>query len=293
MKFVENTESISSTDTAQTQALTGQILQELGKIKSEDTEKILQLQKRDGLRFGEAAQKLGLISEIDIQQVLSNQFEYPYLQPEQNGYSSDLVVAYQPFSEQAESIRAIRGQLMLNGLSTSHRSLAIAGINLDCGSNVLTANLAILFSQLGKRTLLVDSNLRHPSQHQIFNLQNKQGLSDILAKRAELSNVAATPEPFANLTILSAGTQPPNPSELLSRSTFKETDKYFTEQYDVVLYDTSEIATSSDTFLIAAHTGGILLVVHKNKTRFNEIQAVNEQMTSNGLNIIGTVLIDL
>ena len=293
IKFVDKSDKASSAESVQTHTFhMGQILLEMGKITSEDTEKILQLQKLDGILFGEAAQQLGLISDIDIQQVLACQFEYPYLLPEQGNYSPELVVAYQPFCAQVESLRAIRSQLIMRWFSASHKLMTVVGISPGGGSSLFTANLSVLFSQLGKRTLLVDANLRHPNQHDIFNLQSKQGLSDVLAGRAELSDVTSRLEPFVDLTVLTAGTRPPNPSELLSRSVFIDANKDFTNQYDIVLYDTPEFTTSTDALLIAAHTGGVLLVIHRNNTRFADIETFSDQITSNGLKIIGTVLID-
>ncbi len=286
--------TLSATNSVQAHTrLMGQILLEMGKITSEDTENILQLQQQSGMLFGDAARQLGLVTDIDVQRVLASQFDYPYLFPGQENYSSELVVAYQPFCAQVEAIRAMRSQLMMRWFSTGHKSMAVIGINPDCGSSLFIANLAVLFSQLGQRTLLIDTNLREPGQHKIFNLHNKQGLSDVLAGRVELSDVISKLEPFVDLTVLSAGTRPPNPSELLSRAAFANTSEHIANQYDIVLYDAPAFMSSTDAFLIAARAGGVLLVMHKHNTRFADIQAVSEQITCNGANIIGTVLIDL
>ncbi len=296
MSVPPKTKFIKKSDAVPVQAHTfhmGHILLEMGKITQEDTERILQLQKQNGILFGEAARKLGLISDIDIQQVLAYQFEYPFLLPEQEKYSPELMVAYQPFCAQVESMRDVRSQLIMRWFSTGQKSITVVGLNPGCGSSVFVANLSVLFSQLGQRTLLVDANLRLPAQHDIFNLQSKQGLSDVLAGRAELSNVTSRLEPFVDLTVLTAGTLPPNPSELLSRTAFTAASTQFTDQYDVVLYDTPEFLTSTDALLIAAHTGGVLLVIHKNNTRFSDINTISDQIISNGLKIIGTVLINL
>ncbi len=294
-KFAEKPDMASSTGSAQVhRSHIGQILLKMGKITSEDTENILKLQKKNGILFGDAARQLGLISDIDVQHVLASQFDQPYLLPEQENFSPELLVAYQPFCSQVESIRAVRNQIIMREFSsTDHNSMAVIGINPGCGSSVFTANLSVLFSQLGKRTLLVDANLRHPIQHDIFNLHNKQGLSDVLAARVALSEVTSKLEPFTNLTVITAGTLPPNPTELLSRTTFVETNNYLANQYDIVLYDTPEFITSTDALLIAARTSGVLLIVHKNNTRHSDITAASDHITSHGIKTIGTVLIDL
>ncbi len=294
MESIDKSDSVPPTDPIQAHTShMGRLLLEMGKITPEDTENILLLQKREGLLFGEAAQQLGLISDIDIQQVLACQFEHPYLLPEQGNYSPELVVAYQPFCAQVEEMRAVRSQLITRWFSAGHKSITVVGINPGCGSSLFVANLSVLLSQLGKRTLLVDANLRQPNMHDIFNLQGKQGFSDVLAGRVELSDVTSKLEPFVDLTVLTAGTLPPNPSELLSRTAFIDSSTHFTDQYDVVVYDTPEFLTSTDALLIAAHTGGVLLVIHKNNTRFADINTISDQIISNGLKIIGTVLIDL
>ena len=90
------------------EASIGRLLLDMGKLTPEDAEHVLRLQKIEGLRFGDAAQKLGLITDADIRQVLSLQFDYPYLQPEQGNFDPELVAAYQPFSAQVEALRALR-----------------------------------------------------------------------------------------------------------------------------------------------------------------------------------------
>ena len=157
----------------------GKLLLDLGKITPEEAERVLRLQKAEDLRFGVAAQKLGLVTDADIHQALSLQFDYPYLQPNQGAFSKDLVAAYQPFSRQVEALRALRSQLILRWFNEGNKSLAIVAASESDGCSNLAANLAVVFSQLGEQTLLVDANLREPKQHKIFNLSERRGLSDI------------------------------------------------------------------------------------------------------------------
>ncbi|MDC8757604.1 chain length determinant protein tyrosine kinase EpsG [Janthinobacterium fluminis] len=269
----------------------GGLLLESGKITPESAERVLRMQKELGIRFGEAAQRLGLVTEADIQQVLARQFDYPYLQPGQGKFSDKLVAAYQPFSAQVESLRAIRSQLMLRWFARGHKSLVVVGINSGDGASLFAANLAIVFSQLGERTLLVDANLRHPRQHEIFDLSGRQGLSDMLAGRADQDAIARV-ESFVDLSVLGAGTMPPNPQELLSRSAFGDLNTKLASQYDAVLYDASAFALGSDALAIAARAGGVLLVARKNHTRVDDINAMTEQMRHSGAEVIGSVLVD-
>jgi protein-tyrosine kinase len=269
----------------------GRILLDMGKIKPEDAERILRQQKEKGMRFGEAAQSLGLITDADIQQVLARQFDYPYLQPGQGNFAPELVAAYQPFSEQVETLRAIRSQLMLRWFANGRKTLAIASVNPGEGASLFAANLAVVFSQLGEHTLLVDANLRKPRQQQIFNLPGKQGLSDILAGRAELDAIAKV-DSFVDLSVLQAGTLPPNPQELVSRSSFGEVTNNVTNLFDVVIYDVSAFSAGADALAIAARAGGVLLVVRKNMTSLADISAVADQLGRVGAEVVGSVMVD-
>jgi chain length determinant protein tyrosine kinase EpsG len=273
-------------------ACIGSVLQKMGKITPLDTERIVKLQNERGLRFGEAARMLGLISDLDLEQVLAYQFDYAYLQVGQGGLSPDLVAAYQPFSEQVETLRAIRSQLMQHWFARSRKTLVIASVLPDDEASMLVANLAVAFSQLGERTLLVDANLRAPRQAHIFNLRGSKGLSDILAERADMKAVTQI-EPFADLSILQAGTMPPNPQELLSRTSFAAFNSEAGQLFDIVLYDVSAFSTGADAFAVAARAGGVLLLARKDQTRLSDIARASAQLRRHAVEVVGSVMLDL
>lgn len=267
----------------------GGLLIELGKISSADVERVVSVQKEKGMRFGDAALYLGLITEADINQVLSMQFNYPYLQAGKGNYSDELVAAYQPFTPQVESLRTLRTQLMKLWFGEGNKALAVVSVNAGEGSSNLTANLAILCSQLGQRTLLVDANLRDPRQHELFNLAEKRGLSDILAARQDMSLVS-TVEAFPNLSVLGAGTLAPNPQELLNRATFADLMNQAMAKFDVILVDTSPASISADSQAIVARCGGALLVSRMDHTRLADLAAVKAQVSVTGAQIVGAVI---
>jgi protein-tyrosine kinase len=269
----------------------GSLLLRMGKITPQDAERIMQLHKENGMRFGEAAQSLGLVTSEDIQQALARQFDYPYLVHERGVYMSELVAAYQPFSAKAETLRDIRSQLMLHWFSSGRKMLAVAGVNSGDGVSNFVANLAVVFAQLGENTLLIDANLRNPRIHQLFDIAEKRGLSDILAGRAN-EEVITRIDSFDNLSVLSAGTLPPNPQELVSRHVFREKLNELSSKYDVVLIDTPAFSNGSDVQAISVATGGAVLVVRKNKTRAAEVVYASEQLRKNGSQIVGSVLVE-
>jgi chain length determinant protein tyrosine kinase EpsG len=267
----------------------GQLLQDMGKINVLDVAHILSLQKAEGLQFGEAAIKLGLITEADIRQVLSMQFDYPYRQTGQGTFSKELAAVYQPFSPQVEALRVLRSQLVVRWFTERASSLAVVGAQTGDGSTYIAANLAVVFSQLGEKTLLIDANLRKPRQRQIFNLQEKRGLSDILAGRAN-QNAIVRIETFMGLSVLGAGTVPPNPQELLSRPIFNELLAHTTDHFDVVIIDTSPATESADFQAIVARTGGALMVSRKNHSKLSDLTRLRDQIKGAGAQVVGAVL---
>jgi chain length determinant protein tyrosine kinase EpsG len=289
-KVINPSSGSISINTARTGRI-GRLLIQQGKISTDDVDKILTAQEKYGLQFGDAAVKLGLITEVDVRQVLALQFNYPYLQSDQAHYSIELVAAYQPFSPQVEALRVLRSQLMLRWFSESNKALAIVTANADEGGSSLAANLAVMFSQLGERTLLVDANMRDPRQQAIFNIKENKGLSDIIAGRAGL-DVIHQVEFFDELSIVTAGTIPPNPQELLSRASFTYFINQAASQYDIVLVDTPPAMLSADAQATVARCGGALLVSRLNKTRISEITEVRNQIAVTGARVVGAVIND-
>lgn len=250
----------------------GHLLLDMGKITIKDAENILKYQKDKGIRFGQAALELGLISQSEINQVLAIQFDYSYLSNEKNTYGSELIAAVNPFSEEVEALRSLRTQLQLRWFERGFKALVISSASELDASHLLASNLAIVFAQDGARTLLVDANLRAPSLHQLFKLNNNQGLSDLLIDRVSIDN-AVKKTPLANLSLLSAGAQPPNPQELLNKDTFDLIVNELSQRYDVIILQTSPILKSSDAQIIAKKVGIVLISVEQNKTILKDAQA--------------------
>jgi protein-tyrosine kinase len=269
----------------------GALLVAAGKLTPESAERVLRTQHELGLRFGEAALRLGLVTEDDIQQALARQFAYPYLLPGQASFSPRLVAAYEPFSPQVESLRAIRSQLMLRWFARGRRALAIVGVDPDDGASLFAANLAVVFSQLGEQTLLVDANLRAGRQQELFGLKPRQGLSDLLAGRAELDVIVRVPG-FVDLSLMPAGTLPPNPQELLAREGLRNLNTLLESRYDVVLYDLPPFASGADALAVAGRAGGVLLVARKHHTRIASIGHMAQQLQEAGGEVLGSVLVE-
>jgi chain length determinant protein tyrosine kinase EpsG len=273
----------------------GAILIDSGKLTPAGAEQILHAQKELGLHFGEAAIQLGLVTAQDIQAALAKQYDYPYLlKGEYAGeVSEELIAAYQPFSHQVEILRGIRSQLMLRWFTgePEQRTLAIASPGRGDGRSYLAANLAVVFSQLGEHTLLIDADLRNPRQHELFGLDNRRGLSTILAGRAESSELRRIPS-FIDLSVLVAGPQPPNPQELLGRPIFARLLEEMVNEFDVVILDTPAFAHYADVQTIAVRASGTLVVARNNCCPVSGYREMVRRFADAGVAVVGSVFND-
>lgn len=272
----------------------GAILVDAGQLRPEDIERVLAHQRERNLRFGEAALQLGLISEPDIQFALSRQFDYAYLRPATDrprSPSTELVAAYQPFGAQAEQVRAIRSQLVLRWFNRGEgrQVLCIVGADRHDGRSYLAANLAVVFSQLGERTLLIDADLRTPRQHRLFDLDNRMGFSTLLAGRSHEEVVVRIPE-LPNLSVLPSGPTPPNPLELLNRLNLDECLIHARSAYDVVLIDSSAICLGEDAAMLAVRSGAALAVARCGSTRLEGLGDLVRGLGDAGVRVVGTVM---
>lgn len=269
----------------------GAILVDAGKLTLDEAERILRLQKEESLRFGDAAIKLGLLGPAEIQFALARQYDYPYLIKGDGNVADELVAAYQPFSPQVEALRALRSQLMLRWFTgeKGRKPLVVASPGRGDGRSWLVANLAVVFSQLGERTLVIDADMRNPRQHTLFNLENRTGLSHILSGRGE-ANMIQRVESFRDLSILPAGPTPPNPQELLGRTPFDRFLEEVGSEFDVIIIDTPAAAGCADAHGVAVHTGGALLLARKNETSLTSFTAVAEDLRGVGVQVVGSVV---
>ncbi|MCL5060288.1 MAG: chain length determinant protein tyrosine kinase EpsG [Candidatus Thermoplasmatota archaeon] len=269
----------------------GKLLQDAGKLKPQDMERVLKLQQEQNLRFGEAAQKLGLVSEADIRQALSHQFEYPTIPAAEARLSPELTAATAPYGKEAEALRSVRSELLLRWFHDGRKTLAIGSARADEGASYLAANLAVLFAQMGRKVLLIDANMRQPRQHRIFNLGKGMGLSDILAERVPAPQVH-TIKPFQTLSVLPAGSPPPNPAELLARPSFGALLSGLEIRYDTILLDTAPSQLGSDFLLVAARAGGMLIAARRNVSRLAPLAELKEKITLTGAQAVGAVVLD-
>ena len=268
----------------------GSILVRLGKLDAGDIERVLERQRTEGVRFGEAALRLDLITADDLRWAVAKQYDFPHMLPGNERISSELVVAYEPFHPCAEELRALRTQLLIrwSKAGVRQRLLAIVSPGPGEGRSYVAANLAVLFSQLGERTLLIDADLRAPRQHRIFNDPDRIGLSAVLAGRADRTAVVPVSE-FGTLSLLPAGARPPNPQELLSRAALPALLDELSAEFDVILFDTPAAKLYADAQSVAFRAGSVIVLARKDHTRLADTTSVIRELSDTGARIVGTV----
>jgi protein-tyrosine kinase len=192
-----------------------------------------------------------------------------------------------------EALRALRSELMLHWFNddAAHKALALVSEARGEGRSYIAANLAVVLSQLGGRTLLIDADLRNPSQHALFALDNRVGLSALLSGRAGAEAVQRVPG-FDTLSVLPSGVLPPNPQELLARPSFGVLFEQLAEHLDFILLDTPPATESADAQTVAARAGAALFVVRNNFSRLWRLQAVSESVAKARTTVVGAVLND-
>ena len=268
----------------------GSILSADGKLGGADIDRVMELQKIEGLRFGEAALALGLISATDLHCAIAKQYDLPHLLPGNENVGSELVVAQEPFHPRAEEVRALRSQLSMrwSKAGVKHRVLAIVSPGPGEGRSYVAANLALAFAQLGERTLLIDADLRTPRQHRIFNVPDRLGLSAVLSGRAGGGAVMPVPE-FGALSLLPAGARPPNPQELLSRPALAVLLHELRGAFDVVLLDTPPAKLYADAQAVAFQAGSAMVLARKDVTHLEDTKSVIRELSDMGTRVVGTV----
>jgi protein-tyrosine kinase len=274
-----------------TNRLIGTILVDSGKLTPEQVGQISTLQKRLGVRFGKAAQELGLLTEEDLQFAHARQYGYPCLRRGESRVAEEVVAAFQPQDPRVETLRALRSQLMLRWFADKpgRKAIAVVSPGRGEGRSYAAANLAVVFSQLGQNTLLIDADMRLARQHALFNVENLVGLSGVLSGRSTTAPLLRLND-LASLTLLTAGPQPPNPQELLGRNVFTKLLDRLARMFDVIIIDTPAGTAYADAQMIAAHTGGALMLAHKDHTHLPGAIEFADNLRELDVTLVGAVL---
>ncbi|TJY43606.1 CpsD/CapB family tyrosine-protein kinase [Cohnella pontilimi] len=157
------------------------------------------------------------------------------------------------------------------------------------GKSTTCANLAVAFAQANKRVLLIDADLRKPSQHRIFNKSNRFGLTTALFNQQGLEEIVQHPN-TDNLDIIFSGPTPPNPSELLSSKQMAALLKSCREIYDVILIDTPPIISVTDAQIVATQSDGVVLVIDSGNVKKEAVRRAKASLDHVKAKLLGAVL---
>lgn len=272
--------------------LLGYILVEQGRLGKDQVAAVLAHARKTGRRFGDAAIDLHLITKDDLEYALAAQFEYPFLLAGQGSYSEDLVAAFRPFSPKGQALRNLRTRLLQHWDAHSKHALAVVSCKDNEGRSYITSNLAVVFSQLGERTLIVDADLANANQHRIFDVPNDVGLSAVLVGRMPASEAVVRLPLFRDLSILPAGAPPPNVAELLGRKELELLVEELKKSFDIVLFDTSPASADAGSELVATACKSAIMVVRQNRSLLDENEIFARTLRGVGVELVGSVVAD-
>jgi len=270
----------------------GAIISATRNLSAEQVEKILEHQRTHGQRFGEAAVSLGFVSTDDVLFALAQQFHYPYAPVDQDRVNPELVTLTKPFSAQSEAFRATRSQLMMRFYDEQkqhQQALAVVSPESGDGKSFFCANLAVTLAQLGGRTLLIDADMRKPRQHELFNLENREGLSGVLSGRTMgqvIQQIANVPSLF----VLPVGITPPNPLELVERPSFGLLVRELLSKFDHVIVDTPAARYGADCAVVAARCGAALVIARKDESRIAALHDLVATFDQSPAKLLGVIM---
>lgn len=200
-----------------------------------------------------------------------------------------LLAIEHPDDPAVESLRSLRTAMQFAMLESPNNRVLITGATPGVGKSFVTANFAALMAAAGKRTLLIDADLRRGHAHQYFGLQRHGGLSELIAGSLTVQQTVHR-QVVPDLDFLATGQLPPNPSELLVSESFKATLEKLSELYDLIVIDTPPVLVAADTMTVAAHAGTVLLVARADQSTMGELRESTRRLALGGRAATGVLL---
>lgn len=209
--------------------------------------------------------------------------------PKYGGEGHLLVSAQAPHSAVAEAFRTLRTNIDFASVDAPIRSLLVTSSSSGEGKTVLAANLAVMFAQGGRKTLLIDADLRRPGAHRLFGLSNSMGLTSLLRDDDLPLEGVIRPSEQPLLRVLTTGPLPPNPAELLNSQRMERTMARLRREADILIVDSPPLQVT-DAAILASRLDGTLLVVQAAKARRGAIRRGREVLANAGANVLGVAL---
>ncbi len=188
-----------------------------------------------------------------------------------------------------ESYKAMRTNIMFAVSTSDNKAFVVSSSNPDEGKSTTASNIAISFADGGHKTLLIDADMRKPTQHRIFDLKNEVGLSSVLSKMKE-SNECVQKTVLPKLSVLTSGPIPPNPSELLSSERTASVIQELSSVYDVIIIDSPPVNVVSDALNLSPYVSGLLTIVRSRYTSTEDIKELVGKADLAHMNMLGFVI---
>ena len=204
--------------------------------------------------------------------------------------ANTLITLINPRSPISEAYRTLRTNIEFSSFDKKLRTLVVTSASPEEGKSTTLANLAVTMAQSGKKVILVDCDLRKPSQHAVFGLRNDRGLTSLMIPDADLSQPPLQSTSQEGLQLLTAGPLPPNPSEMLGSRRMEEIIQGLKALADVVIFDAPPILAVTDAAVLATKVDGVLLVVNAGGTKRDQLQKAHALLKKVNAPIIGAVL---
>ena len=204
-------------------------------------------------------------------------------------YPVELITFGHPKSMLSEAYRNIRTSILLSFSEKPPKRIAISSPNPSEGKTTTVINTAIALSQTGAQVIIIDSDMRKPRVHKVFNEENGAGLSSFLSGNANLESVIKKSD-VPNLCYIPSGPIPPNPSELIGSKLFKSMMESLGERFDHIVLDSPPVLGFADTMIISTSVDGVILVVWGGKTPRETLQRAKEVLHQVNAKILGVVI---
>ena len=203
-----------------------------------------------------------------------------------------LVAKINPKSPISEQYRTLRTNIQFSSIDKKIQTLLLTSSEPSAGKSMSAANLAIVYAQQGMKTLLIDADMRKPTMHYTFRMDNLTGLSNALVDNLSFEAIAKSFD-VDDLYIIPSGPIPPNPSELLSSNRFTDLLNEAKEVFDMIIIDTPPLLAVTDAQILASKLDGAIIVARSNQTEVEQLKQAVELINKVGGNLIGAVLNDV
>jgi capsular exopolysaccharide synthesis family protein len=201
-----------------------------------------------------------------------------------------LVTMANPRSVTAEAYRTLRTNIQYSSIDKPMKKILVSGANPNCGKSTVSANLGAVLAQSNGRVLIVDCDLRRPTQHKLFNTSMEPGLSSLIFNENIKISDALRKTEYENLMVLPCGPIPPYPAEMLASERMKDLVKEFSEQFDYIVFDSPPIIAVTDAAILSKLADGTLMVLDYGRVRKDEALEAHEKMKRVQAHMIGAVI---